>query len=116
MQEKLEDICKQEGVTCKSDVLEKLVSLSKGDMRRAVTCLQSCAPLHPEKCIMLDDIYEVMGFMEQLNEKVIFSENLSRMQKVALCEKLAICLMRLQDGADEYLQLMDACGTMMTVI
>ncbi|XP_046399200.1 replication factor C subunit 4 [Ischnura elegans] len=154
MQLKLEEVCKGEGVKCETEVLEKLVALSGGDMRRALTCLQSCAPLRAEKNVLLEDVYEIMGVvpdewvdgiltvckthvydnvqeyveklileayagsqvLEQLNEKVIFSDHLNRMQKVVICEKIAICLMRLQDGADEYLQLMDACGTIMTTI
>ncbi|XP_071439362.1 replication factor C subunit 4 [Hetaerina americana] len=154
MQLKLQEVCEEEGVHCELDVLEKLVSLSGGDMRRALTCLQSCAPLRPDKNVFLEDVYEIMGVvpdywidgiftvcrthvydnvqdyieklileayagsqvLEQLNEKVIFSDDLNRMQKVAICEKIAICLMRLQNGADEYLQLIDACGTIMTKI
>jgi replication factor C subunit 2/4 len=41
---------------------------------------------------------------------------LSDRQKSVVCEKLAVNESRLLDGANEYLQILDLCATMMTQI
>jgi replication factor C subunit 2/4 len=42
MQERLDAITRAENVTYKAEVYDKILDCSKGDMRRAVTLLQSC--------------------------------------------------------------------------
>jgi len=42
MQERLDVIAKAENITYKTEVYDKILDCSKGDMRRAVTLLQSC--------------------------------------------------------------------------
>jgi len=42
MQERLNVIAKAENVTYKTEVYDKILDCSKGDMRRAVTLLQAC--------------------------------------------------------------------------
>lgn len=55
-------ICKEENVKCEDATLEALVQTSGGDMRRAITCLQSCAHLRGKDCpISIEDVYEVTG-------------------------------------------------------
>jgi len=43
---RLQHICRSEGVTLGSDVLDKLIALSKGDMRCAVTMLQTATSFY----------------------------------------------------------------------
>lgn len=59
---RLSEICKAEEVLCDDDVLKTLVSTSGGDMRRAITSLQSCTRLQgKESKILVDYVYEVTG-------------------------------------------------------
>lgn len=60
--ERLQYICKQEGVICSDESLNKLVETSGGDMRRAITCLQSCSKLKGLGVpISVENITEVTG-------------------------------------------------------
>ncbi|CAH0557479.1 unnamed protein product [Brassicogethes aeneus] len=60
--ERLTYICKEENVICEDVTLNKLVETSGGDMRRAITCLQSCAKLKGKGVpISIDNIIEVTG-------------------------------------------------------
>jgi len=44
--ERLSHICRCEQVTCSGEVLDTLVQVSEGDMRKAITCLQSAHTFH----------------------------------------------------------------------
>lgn len=60
-------ICKEEGVECDDDTLNTLVETSGGDMRRAITCLQSCAKLVGlNKKIDMENVLEVTGVSKML--------------------------------------------------
>lgn len=61
MLSRLEYICKKEGVKCAPRVLARLVDASGGDMRRAITSLQSTARLKGEDGIEELDVLEVVG-------------------------------------------------------
>ncbi|KAF2894013.1 hypothetical protein ILUMI_12166 [Ignelater luminosus] len=64
--ERLRYICNEEGVKCEDDVLKVLVSTSGGDMRRAITCLQSCSRLKgSETSISMEDVYEITGVVPE---------------------------------------------------
>lgn len=58
---RLEHICKEENVLCAPRVLARLVDASGGDMRRAITSLQSTARLKGEGRIEDVDVLEVIG-------------------------------------------------------
>ncbi|XP_017769921.1 PREDICTED: replication factor C subunit 4 [Nicrophorus vespilloides] len=76
--ERLEFICKEENVKFDEESLKALVDTSGGDMRRAITCLQSCAKLRgSDDLIKIEDVYEVTG--------VVPSKWLD--QFVAVCKK-----------------------------
>ncbi|XP_014248492.1 replication factor C subunit 4 [Cimex lectularius] len=62
---RLEMICKQEEITCEPVALTKLVETSGGDLRRAITCLQSCARLKAGEPITEEDVFEVTGIVPQ---------------------------------------------------
>lgn len=60
--ERLRYICTQEKVECDDATLSTLVETSGGDMRRAITCLQSCAKLKGSGVpIGVDSVLEVTG-------------------------------------------------------
>ncbi|ENN77823.1 hypothetical protein YQE_05707, partial [Dendroctonus ponderosae] len=59
--ERLQAICKQEKVLVAENILNVLVQESGGDMRRAITALQSCANLQGKNShITLENVYEVL--------------------------------------------------------
>lgn len=63
---RLQHICKEESVQCTEEVLRKLIEASGGDMRRAITSLQSCARLKgTDTQISVDDVYEVTGIVPE---------------------------------------------------
>lgn len=146
--ERLELICEAENLKADKSVLIKVVEASGGDMRRAITCLQSVTRLKGKGVdITVDDVLEVTGVIpdkwldemlemckskdysqveafidnymmeayavsqaiEQLNEKIIYSAELSDKQKTIIGEKLAECSFRLLEGGSEYMQLIDLC-------
>ncbi|KAL3272464.1 hypothetical protein HHI36_013943 [Cryptolaemus montrouzieri] len=64
--ERLRLICKEEGILCEEDTLKTLVEASGGDMRRAITCLQSCSKLHGTGVpINIETVLEVTGIVPQ---------------------------------------------------
>ncbi|KAL3204077.1 hypothetical protein MRX96_011844 [Rhipicephalus microplus] len=78
--------------------------------------LTSCASNSYEKLSATDLVLE--GFaasqlFSQLHDAIVLSNKYDDKQKSAIAEKLAICDHRLLEGADEYLQIMDLCVTIM---
>lgn len=60
--ERLEYICKEEDLKAEKVVLLKIVEASGGDLRRAITCLQSITRLKGKGIdITVDDIVEIIG-------------------------------------------------------
>lgn len=66
MLSRLEHICKEEGVKCSPRVLAQLVDASGGDMRRAITSLQSTARLKGDEGILEADVLEVVGTVPEV--------------------------------------------------
>lgn len=154
MLERLKLICLEEKVSYDSKTLDLLVDTSGGDLRRAITCLQSCVRLKGQEGIAYDDILEVTGvvpdtyienlldlcrqhnydkmenyveeilskaycapqILEQLQELIIPRPDLTDAQKSHICEKIAVCSWKLQDGASEYIQLLDLGCSMIEVL
>lgn len=65
MMARLEYICKQENVTYEPEALYSLIKTSGGDLRRAITCLQSCARLKGGEEVTNRDILEVTGVVPE---------------------------------------------------
>lgn len=64
--ERLQYICHEEAVSVDEDVFKLIVDVSDGDMRRAITILQSCHRLKGGKeQITCDDIVELSGLVPQ---------------------------------------------------
>ncbi|XP_065213650.1 replication factor C subunit 4 [Planococcus citri] len=149
MLKRLKLICDEEKVSCDEKALQTLVDTSGGDLRRAITCLQSCARLKGEEGVLYEDVLEVTGVipdkyienlfdvckarnfdkaeivieeiissaycapqvLDQFQDLIIAKSNLTDVQKATICEKISVCAWRLQEGASEYLQLLDlACA------
>jgi len=59
--ERIKMISEKEGVTIDSDGVDALVETSEGDLRKAITTLQSSARLKGEEGISKNDVYEISG-------------------------------------------------------
>jgi len=60
--QRLEKICGEEGVKFESGVLKALMKTSEGDLRRAITSLQSCYRLKgSEHVLRVQDVEEISG-------------------------------------------------------
>ncbi|KAG7207799.1 hypothetical protein KM043_009406 [Ampulex compressa] len=145
---RLEHICKEEDLKADKSVLVKIVEASGGDLRRAITCLQSVTRLKGKGAeITIDDVVEIIGIVpdkwleqlvdvcktkdyskaesfvdefmleayaasqviEQLSERIIYSNELSDKQKALIADKLGECNYRLLEGGSEYIQLINLC-------
>lgn len=58
-------ICEQEKVKVEEEGMEALVLTSEGDLRKAITSLQSCARLKGDVKIAKDDVYEISGVIPE---------------------------------------------------
>lgn len=62
--ERLQKICAEEGVKFESGVLKALIKTSEGDLRRAITALQSCHRLKgPDHILRISDVDEMSGMI-----------------------------------------------------
>lgn len=142
-------VAEKESVKISDSALDALVKCSEGDLRRAVTFLQTAHRLKGEDGVTIDDILEITGvipedviksFVEscstnsfeklqetveaisadgypasqlisQIHDEIVIMQSLTDSQKCEITEKLAIMDSCLNDGADEYLQLM-SLGTL----
>lgn len=60
--ERLEYICEKESLKAEKPVLVKIVEASGGDLRRAITCLQSIARLKGKDIeVTINDALEIIG-------------------------------------------------------
>eukprot|EP00055_Hartaetosiga_balthica_P003877 m.9243 g.9243 ORF g.9243 m.9243 type:complete len:343 (+) comp3411_c0_seq1:61-1089(+) len=66
---RLQHIREEEGVNCSDEVLQKIVSLSGGDMRQGITFLQSAFRTHRDKEISEDLIVDIAGVVP--NERIV---------------------------------------------
>ena len=58
---RLQSICEKENVQCKADALETLIEASDGDLRRAITFLQSTSSIKTDASLTVDDINDITG-------------------------------------------------------
>lgn len=83
--------------------------------------LASCASNSYEKLSTTVEDLVLEGFaasqlFNQLHDAIVLSSKYDDKQKSAIAEKLAICDHRLLEGADEFLQIMDLCVTIMSQV
>uniref|UniRef100_A0A8C6UWR1 Replication factor C (activator 1) 4 n=1 Tax=Neogobius melanostomus TaxID=47308 RepID=A0A8C6UWR1_9GOBI len=121
--QRLLDICAKEDLKYTSESIDALVRVSEGDLRKAITYLQSAARLNTEKEItekaiteiagnIVDEGYAATQVLGQLHEAII-ERDIGDKQKSAITEKMAVVDKCLTDGADEYLQMLSLCSVMM---
>ncbi|XP_045625325.2 replication factor C subunit 4 [Procambarus clarkii] len=65
MMKRLSYICEEENVKYEDGVLEAFVETSEGDLRRAITTLQSAARLRSGEKIQQQDVYEITGVVPE---------------------------------------------------
>ncbi|XP_054710556.1 replication factor C subunit 4-like [Uloborus diversus] len=149
--DRLKYVASEENVTFEDGVLEAIIEFSEGDLRKAITLLQSAYRLKGDEGITVSDIADISGavpskwikglitvcetdsyeklekfvcdityegyttgqVINQLHDEIVFNDKLNDKQKSAIAEKIAVCDKCLLDGADEYLQLMNLCCTIM---
>uniref|UniRef100_A0A8C6AKI7 Replication factor C subunit 4 n=2 Tax=Odontoceti TaxID=9722 RepID=A0A8C6AKI7_MONMO len=123
-QQRLLDIADKEHIKISNEGLAHLVKVSEGDLRKAITFLQSATRLTggkevTEKVItdiagdLIDEGHAATQLVNQLHDGVVENDNLSDKQKSVITEKLAEVDKCLADGADEHLQLIGLCATVM---
>ena len=61
---RLEHIAKEEGMTCQQNVISKIVEVSEGDLRKAITFMQSVSRLKGSEEVTEEDILEIAGVRE----------------------------------------------------
>ncbi|CAB1331903.1 unnamed protein product [Coregonus sp. 'balchen'] len=122
-EERLLEICDKENLKYSKEGIAALVKVSEGDLRKAITFLQSAARLNTDNEItesavieiagnMVDEGYAATQILNQLHEAII-EEELNDKQKSAITEKMAVVDKCLVDGADEYLQMLSLCSVIM---
>nr|KAF6478411.1 replication factor C subunit 4 [Molossus molossus] len=150
-QQRLLDIADKEHVKINNEGLSCLVQVSEGDLRKAITFLQSATRLTggkeiTEKVItdiagvipaetvngifaacrsgsfdkleavvkdLIDEGHAATQLVNQFHDVVVENDDLSDKQKSIITEKLAEVDKCLADGADEHLQLISLCATVM---
>ncbi|CAF1501325.1 unnamed protein product [Adineta steineri] len=61
IEQRLQAICNNENVQCETEAIVELVKCTEGDMRKAVTFLQSVARFRTNVTITADDVHEITG-------------------------------------------------------
>lgn len=61
LEKSLNMICEKENVKCDKKAIQELIKISEGDMRKAITYLQSAQRLKGEDMVEADDISEIAG-------------------------------------------------------
>lgn len=64
LRQRLKEICSTEEIQCSDEAIEALLETSEGDMRKAITTLQSAARLQCKEGITKADIVEVAGVID----------------------------------------------------
>ena len=65
LDDRIRHICKEENINCSDDVIENIRQVSGGDLRKAITYLQSSARLKKDEPIEKQDIYDIAGVVPQ---------------------------------------------------
>uniref|UniRef100_H2SLF7 Replication factor C (activator 1) 4 n=1 Tax=Takifugu rubripes TaxID=31033 RepID=H2SLF7_TAKRU len=120
---RLLDICEKENLKYSKEGISALVRVSEGDLRKAITFLQSAARLSIAKEItehtiteiagnLVDEGYAATQILSQLHESII-EKDFGDKQKSAIAEKMAVVSKCMLDGADEFLQMLSLCSVIM---
>jgi len=171
LESRLLAIAESEGVLVEPQAIAVLIQVTEGDMRQAITTLQSAARLKGSKkvegpseessdsspvveAVTEEDVFEITGVVPSrliaklmtacasdsydkldsvvqeiieegfsagqvlyhVHDAVVASDEMNDKQKSVVCEALGAGDKCLADGADEYLQLMSVCCTIMQTL
>ena len=61
LKSRLQHIVETENMSCDSDVVDQVISASQGDLRKAITLLQSASHLKGSEMVTGQDILEIAG-------------------------------------------------------
>uniref|UniRef100_A0A672GYQ2 AAA+ ATPase domain-containing protein n=1 Tax=Salarias fasciatus TaxID=181472 RepID=A0A672GYQ2_SALFA len=122
-EQRLLQICQKENLKHTAESIAALVQVSEGDLRKAITFLQSAARLNVDREIteravveiagnLVDEGYAATQILNQMHESII-DQDLSDKQKSVITEKMAVVSKCLSDGADEFLQILSLCSVIM---
>ncbi|XP_029004992.1 replication factor C subunit 4 isoform X2 [Betta splendens] len=111
-EERLLEICEKENLKYTKESIEALVRVSEGDLRKAITYLQSAARLNNDKDVTECAVIEIAGIVppKMINKllQICFKGTFEKLEDaVRVVDK---CL---SDGADEYLQMLSLCSVIM---
>lgn len=154
VKQRLRYICEKEAIQFSDSVIDTIIKLSDGDMRKAITLLQSTARMHgssestsstdvietagalPDSVVetlyraVQSNIFETMqqavtdvvhaGYsaaqvLSQLHDMVLNRSDLTDLQKSRIFMEMAQTDFALNDGADEFLQLLNICATLLRI-
>eukprot|EP00731_Ephydatia_muelleri_P030306 Em0021g829a len=97
LKSRLEYIAEKEGVNCQQGVIDKMVQVSEGDLRKAITFLQSAHRYKTGDAIAPKDILEIAGVIpEHIIEgliKACYSDCYDQLQTCVKVQELAMSLM-----------------------
>merc|ERR1712168_967383 len=112
-------IVEKENVKINQNGIDKLIEVAGGDMRRAITYLQSLHRLNPDE-IVPNDVFEIAAMCDdekvdgiiKAAQQISFDEMIPDSKKIPIIEQIGQADYALNDGADEELQMMAVCSVM----
>ncbi|CAF0769717.1 unnamed protein product [Didymodactylos carnosus] len=92
IEQRLQTICAEENVNCEKDAIVELVKCTDGDMRKAVTFLQSVARVRPNETVTLADVHEITGIIpETVIDQLVQVCHTPSYEKLATTVKNVLC-------------------------
>ncbi|ESO82133.1 hypothetical protein LOTGIDRAFT_198206 [Lottia gigantea] len=87
LSDRLKLISEKENITCSDEVIKALIDTSEGDLRKAITYLQSASSLHKDDTdITVEDICEIAGVIptDNIDEvlKICHSDSYEKLDKI----------------------------------
>ncbi|XP_061170521.1 replication factor C subunit 4-like [Saccostrea echinata] len=86
LSERLAEICDKENIACDKEAIQALMDTSEGDMRKAITYLQSAARLKGDEEVTQGDVYEIAGVIkdDKIDQliKVCHSNSYEKLEKM----------------------------------
>ncbi|XP_001633013.2 replication factor C subunit 4 [Nematostella vectensis] len=77
LERRLKEICVKEEVNCEDKAIDEVIKISEGDMRKAITFLQSAHRLKGDSGIVAEDIIEIAGAIPDNLIKSLFDASRS---------------------------------------
>ncbi|GIX92251.1 replication factor C subunit 4 [Caerostris extrusa] len=89
-----------DSMTSAAQVIDSVIDFSEGDLKKAITLLQSAHRLKGDEGVSVNDIADISGnlgyegyttgqVINQLHDEIVFHDSLNDKQKSAICERIA---------------------------